>query len=430
MSLPGRLFAAYREAYRGLPRATWVLAAVFFVNRCGTMVLPFLALYLTTQRGLAESQVGLLLTFYGVGSGVGSYLGGELTDRLGPRRVQAGALICLGVGLLALGQLRHAGTIGAGLFLIASTGEMFRPASAVAVAASAPRERWTQAFSLRRLALNLGMTFGPMVGGFLAARDYRLLFVVDGSTALLAAGVLLLFDRSNDAAPAPAAVDAGKATRAGGSPWRDGPFLALFGILFVYGSVLYQFFSTYPLTLHEVHRLPEPKIGSIYAINTVLIVVCEMLLVRRLAALPPLRVAGLGNLLFCGGLGLLPFVHGYSLIAASVVVWTCGEMLTMPFLETVAAGRGDERSRGRYLGAYNFAFSLAFAVAPVLGVTLYARFGARPLFAGMMVVGVLLCLALQALAPRLPGDHAASAPPGAAAEAVPAAPAGPAVPSP
>src|SRR5258705_13216290 len=76
---------AYRDAYSGLPRATWVLAAVCFVNRCGTMVLPFLMLYLTSQRGFSAAASGVVLSLYGVGAGGGAVSGGVLTDWLGAR---------------------------------------------------------------------------------------------------------------------------------------------------------------------------------------------------------------------------------------------------------------------------------------------------------------------------------------------------------
>ncbi|HEV8628871.1 MAG TPA: MFS transporter [Thermoanaerobaculia bacterium] len=390
-----RLLAAYRDGYSGLPRGAWVLAAACFLNRSGTMVLPFLAIYLTSRHGFTPQRAGVVVTLYGLGSGVGTYWGGRLTDRFGPKRVQVVSLTCNGVGFLMLGRLTSPPAIALAVFLVGATAEAFRPANAAAFAAHAPRERWTQAFTLRRLALNLGMTCGPTLGGFLAAHDYGLLFVVDGGTCLAAAAVIALLDRP----PALAPLATGEP--GGSSPWRDRPFLAMLACSTLYAAVLYQFFSTYPLTLHEVHRFREPQIGGVYAINTVLIVVCEMLLVRRLSAASPLRVASWGMLLFCGGFGLLPFGRGYGFVAATVVVWTAGEMLTMPFLETVAAARGDARSRGSYLGAYSFAFSIAFASAPLLGTALYQRLGARPLFAGYAAVGVVLWVALRALAPRL-----------------------------
>ena len=390
-----RLLAAYREAYSGLPRDLWVLAAACFVNRCGTMVLPFLMLYLTTQRGFSAASAGIVLSLYGLGSGVGGLLGGTLSDRIGARYVQVGALSLAGGGFVVLGQLRAPMAIHAAAFALAVVNEAFRPANGTAVAAAAPPERLTQAFSLRRLALNLGMTCGPALGGVLAARDYGLLFLVDGGTCLLAAGVLAALDRT----PAPRRM--GAAAAAAASPWRDVPFLALLALAVGHASVLYQFFSTYPLALRELHGFREPQVGSVYAINTILIVLVEMVLVRRLAARAPLHVAAWGALLFCGGFALLPLGRGYLFVAATVVVWTCGEMLTMPFLETVAAARADERSRGRYIGAYNFAYSSAFAAAPALGAWVYQRSGPTTLFAGCGVVGIVLWVGLRALSPRL-----------------------------
>src|SRR6185503_11451375 len=139
----------------------------------------------------------------------------------------------------------------------------------------------------------------------------------------------------------------------------------------------------------------------------------------------PLRVAAWGTLLFGCGFALLPLSRGYPFVAATVVVWTFGEMLSMPFLETVAASRGDERSRGRYLGAYNFAYSVSFAGAPALGAWIYQRFGAVPLFAGIGVVGVVLWLGLRMLSPWLTGrrsdTEAEGTAPAAAAALVPPA---------
>jgi predicted MFS family arabinose efflux permease len=413
------VLTAYREAFSGLPRATWVLAAVCLVHRAGTMVLPFLALYLTARRGMTPGEAGLVLSLYGIGSGVGAFWGGRLTDRFGPRHVQMASLVLAGLGFLLLGQLDRPGTIRAAALLLATAAEAFRPANSVAFANAVEPGRWSQAFALRRLAINLGMTCGPALGGVLAARDYGLLFLVDGGTCLAAGALLAALYR-------PAAPTLAERSRTGGrSPWRDGPFLGLLLACTTFAAVLYQFFATYPLALRDLHRMPEPQIGSVYAINTVLIVLVEMVLVRQLSRRRPLAVAAWGGLLFCGGFALLPFGHGYAFVAATVVVWTVGEMLTMPFLETVVASRGDERSRGSYLGSYNFAFSVAFAGAPLLGMALYERVGPRILFAGCGLLGIVLWLGLRALA-RWLEPAAAGAADDAATPASPAPPLAPA----
>jgi predicted MFS family arabinose efflux permease len=386
---------AYRDAFSGLPRAAWVLAAVCFVHRSGTMVMPFLALYLTARRGMTPGEAGVVLSLYGVGAGVGAFWGGRLTDRFGPLRVQVASLALAGVGFLLLGQLDRPALIRIAAFLLATAAEAFRPANSVAFAAAVEPVRWTQAFTLQRLAFNLGMTCGPALGGVLAARDYGLLFQVDGGTCLAAAALLAALGRS----PLPAAASTEGA--AGLSPWRDGPFLVFLAACTAFASVLYQFFATFPLALRELHRLAEPQIGSVYAINTVIIVLFEMILVRRLSRRRPLATAAWGALLFCGGLAMLPLARGYAFVAFTVVVWTVGEMLTLPFFQTVVAARGDERSRGSYLGSYSFAFSVAFAGAPLAGMALYELIGPVALFAGYGAIGAGLWVALRALSPRL-----------------------------
>ena len=391
---------AYRDAFSGLPRGPWVLAAVCLVHRSGTMVLPFLALYLTSRHGFSAAEAGLVLALYGAGSGVGAFVGGQLTDRWGAHRVQALSLVLAGIGLWVLGELEGRWAIRLAVPFVGIAAEAFRPANSTAFAAQAPPERWSQAFALRRLAINLGMTLGPALGGILAAHDYHLLFLVDGVTCLAAAALLLVADRDRSVPAAQrsaAAAAAGTAALPLRSPWRDPPFLALLAMVLAVNVVFMQVLSTYPLALRDLHGFTEPMTGSIYAINTLVIVLFEMVLVRRLSSLPPLAVARWGAVLLCGGFALLPFGRGYPFVALTVLVWTAGEMLTMPFFETVAAQRGDEASRGRYLGAYNLAFALAFGLAPLLGTAIYERAGTLAFWGGCGAVGLLVAVGLRAV---------------------------------
>src|SRR5687768_13891228 len=78
----------YRAAYAGLPREVWVLAGVLLVNRVGTMVLPFMALYLTSQLGMSAGLAGRLISVYGLGAICGAYVGGRLAAVHGALRVQ------------------------------------------------------------------------------------------------------------------------------------------------------------------------------------------------------------------------------------------------------------------------------------------------------------------------------------------------------
>lgn len=384
------LAAAYRDAFSGLSRPVWLISAATLVNRSGTMVLPFLALYLTAERGLSTTQAGQTLAVYGIGGVAGSYLGGWLADLFPPRRVMEASLALTGAGFLVLGHLEARWTILLMMLALSLVAEAFRPACSAALAAEAgPGER-TRAFALNRLAINMGMSLGPAVGGFLAARDYGWLFRVDGATCVLAALFLLVSFRGEPPVARPSFAAAGGV--ADRSPWRDAPFLAAMLLLFLLATVTFQLASTYALTLRDLYGFGESRIGLVLAINTVIIVLVEMVLIHRLQRKNPLRLAAVGSFLLCLGFGLLPFgvAGGFAYVAFTVVIWTMGEMVTLPVMAGVVANRAGETSRGRYMALFTVAFEGALVTAPLIGTWVYQMFGPRILWGGCIGIGGLL----------------------------------------
>jgi len=390
---------SYREAFSGLPRSVWLLATAQFVNRSGTMVLPFLTLWLIEERGFSPVTAGRALGLYGIGAMIGAIAGGYLVDILSPRRVMILSLLGAGAGFIILGRIesRH-GLLGM-LFALSLVAEALRPAASTALARSAAPGERVRAYALNRLAVNLGMTFGPTVGGFLAMRSYDWLFLVDGATCLLAAGLLRTFyrdePRPREAGSAAAGIEAPR------TPWRDGPLLVFLGLFTLYIVVLFQVFSTYPLYIHRDLGHSEGLLGILLGTNTLVIVAVEMVIVHRLRNVPPLKLIGPGCFLFCAGLALMPLGSGFAWLLFTVLVWTAGEMLALPFVETIVADRADERSRGRYLGMLTVSFALALVIAPVAGTWVYGHAGPAALWFGCGGVGAVLCLGFRALGERL-----------------------------
>lgn len=96
----GRLFKTYKDAYSGLNATVWLLCLVVLINRAGTMVMPFMTLYLTKVLNYGAAEAGLFLGGFGVGAILGSYSGGWLVSRLNSTLVQAFALLVQGSGFL------------------------------------------------------------------------------------------------------------------------------------------------------------------------------------------------------------------------------------------------------------------------------------------------------------------------------------------
>jgi MFS family permease len=393
--------AAYRGAFSGLNRQVWLLAFASLINRCGTMVLPFLTLFLIEKRGFTTAGAGQAMAVYGMGAVAGSYLGGWLSDRIEARSIMIGSLIGTALGFFVLGQVEARSAIILTMLALSVVGEMFRPSNAAAVAAAADPGRATQSFSLLRLAVNVGMTLGPAVGGFLALHNYHWLFWIDGATCLAAAGVLALYFRPDR--PVISAHEEGAAAvkGTGRSPWSDPFLLALLSLMFVLAVVIFQIMSTYPLTLRQLYGFTEDRIGIILAINTFFVVLFEMVIVHSVRNLDQLRLGGWGSLLFCLGFGLLPFGAGspfpFGYVAATVAVWSFGEMLSMPMAAGLIANRADEKSRGRYMGLYMLSFSLAFVVAPLVGTWIFGRFGPRAIWYVCGLTGIPLWLGFHVL---------------------------------
>lgn len=392
------ILRTYQAAFRGLPRPVWALAAVTLVNRAGTMVLPFLILYFTTEKGFSAGEAGGLLAIYGGGAMGGAYLGGRLADRIGALRVQGLSLLATGLAFLLLGTLDSTVFIAATLAVLALVGEAFRPANAAALAELSPPEVLIRAYALRRLAINIGMTLGPAVGGYLAVIGYEWLFRVDALTCF-AAALMLRITLPADTRPAPEAKEA-KHDGAAVSPWRDPVFVAFLFLTFLLASVFFQIFSTFPLTLRDHFGLSEDRIGLVLAFNTLLIILFEMVLTHRLERRDPLRVLAVGAFLSGFGLSLLPLGSSAIFLLGTVAIWTLGEMLAAPTAEGFVASRAAPQARGRFMGLFVLAWSAAFMVAPLSGTLIYSRFGQEALWYGCGGIGVVLFFGYCALSKR------------------------------
>lgn len=388
------IYRLYRSAFAGLSRDIWLLSLVLLVNRAGTMVLPFLALYLTKEKGFPVTVAGQILGLYGIGAIAGAYLGGWLSDRIGSIRVMQLSLFSSALFYFFLSQLESLFAISAIVLCLSAVAEAYRPATmSAATGFSHPANR-ARALALLRLAANLAMSIGPAVGGLLALYSYFWLFVGDGITCLAALALLLIFFSARESHLTTRKMEPGTHDR---SPWKDGPFLMLMLLTIVLASVFLQIFSTFPIFLREAYLLSEEKIGILIACNALIIILFEMLLIKAVEKMNMMLLVGLGGFLTCLGFFLLPFGSSLIYILFTIVVWTCGEMLSMPLTNTIIANRASSRYRGRYMALYTISFSIAFVISPITSTTIYEKMGPDILWYSIGLIGILLAAGFAAL---------------------------------
>lgn len=373
-----RTLNLYLKSFAGLSRSAWLLSLVTLINRSGTMVIPFLAIYLTEQRGFTLGQAGMATAFFGVGSLVGSYLGGYLTDRIGYYRVIFWSLFLGGVLFVGFGYVHGIGTIFAGIFVLSTIGESFRPAVMTALAVYSEPETRTRSYSLMRMAINLGFTIGPAAGGFLAGSfGYGSLFWADGLTCVAAAVAFRIWLNPKNAAPKES-----RLVEEGGngfdSPYRDKTYLAFIGLNILSGIIFLQLLSALPAFYRFDMQLSKGEIGLLLAFNGLIVFLLEMPLVSILQRkMGVIHSMGTGVLLFGFSYLVLNFsgLGSIALAIVSMAALSVGEIFNMPFANTYAMGRTNENNRGKYMGLYSMSYSTAHIIGPFLSMKVADHWG-------------------------------------------------------
>jgi MFS family permease len=361
-----RVWAAYLAPFRGLPREVWYLSIVMFINRSGSMVLPFLTLYANKVLGYSVESAGTMVAWFGLGSCLGAFSGGWLVSRFGSLRVQITAFCCSALGFVILSQITSYVWFSVTLFLMSIAGEAFRPANAAAIADYSPPEVHPRAYALNRLASNFGFSIGPPLGGWISTFSYFWLFQIDAATCFLAAVAILFLFRGR-VIKQRFGHESAETDEPRRNPWTDVWFLGFLGMTLLTYIIFFQLVSTYSLYLADEYRLPNWEIGVLLGMNTMGVVLFEMLLVNYLLEYSKLHLIACGSFLMCLGMSALVFGQGFWFAAAAVVVWTVGEMLAMPQAMAFVAAYAGSRNRGRYMGAYTTAISGSFVGSALVG---------------------------------------------------------------
>ncbi|HZJ53561.1 MAG TPA: MFS transporter [Myxococcaceae bacterium] len=389
----------------GLTRDSWLLGLATLVNRAGTMVIPFLALHFTRNLGFSAGQAGVALAVYGVVSLLISPFAGRLADRVGSQRILTVSLFLGGLGFWALPLLKTMPQVLVGMVVLSAVSEAMRPATLALVSDLAPPELRRQAFALNRLAINLGMSVGPALGGFLAAHSFQMLFWVDGATSIAAALVLLLFPLRVRSVEAHAAGT--PSLGAIGDRRLRYVIVCLLPVLLVF----FQHEGAMPVWMVEQLGMPTQNFGLIFTINTVLIVFLEVRLNGMTAHWSPARALSVGSALCTVGFGALAFLTSYWGIVLTVVIWTFGEMILFPSTATYVSELAPPGRRGEYMGFYSMTFGIGFTIGPWAGLNVLEAAGARTLWISCLAVGTLSTLLLA----RIRTEHQSAMAPGVVA---------------
>jgi len=392
-----KLLTNYKESFSGLSSDIWWLAFITFINRAGTMVLPFLSLYLTDYLDFTLSDVGWVMSIFGLGSLTGSWLGGKLTDKLGFYTVMFWSLLLTGICFLSLQYASTFLEFGLGIFITMTIADTFRPALFVSLKAYSKPENQTRSLTLVRMAINIGFTLGPFLGGIIISFfSYKGLFWIDGLTCISAILVFRMVLKEKKVSheiikeSTKEEFQKNKIT----SIYKDKPYWIFLAIMFLMGFVFLQLFTTMPLFYKEVHGLTEVEIGLLMSLNGLIIFVLEMPAVHYIekSFWNKIKVILYSMVLFSLSFFVLP-ISWIGILVVSMILITIAEMLAFPLANTFAMSRAIQGKEGQYMALYAMSFSLAHIFSAKIGMEMIDNYGYNSnwmLMAVLSLVAVLL----------------------------------------
>ncbi len=330
------------------------------------MVMPFIAIYLTDQLGWSKSHAGIVISCYGIGSMVGSLIGGALIDRIGSYRAMLHSLWVGGVMFMSLVFFKEFYSLCIMLFLTSLLADIFRPAAFGSLNVYSKPENLTRSNALVRLAINLGISIGPLIGGLIMEyASYDWLYIIDGVTCILAS-LYLYFFLENKESKTPKK----RSELVGKLAIQDTKYLIFLFLSMISLVVFFQIINVVPIFLKEFHCMEEDQIGLFFTINGLMIVLLEMPIIHYLEERKQVYTPLIIGVLIIG-LGHLPLlmytVPVFLVIVLYNLIISIGEILNFPFINTYTLIRAKGNQLGSYVGLMTMLFSLAYIIAPLIG---------------------------------------------------------------
>lgn len=394
MAIHNKVKQLYVNAYSGIRSEVWWLSLIMLINRSGAMVFPFMSIYLTHHLHFTEIQAGWILSSYGMGSMVGVLAGGWLADKYGSFIVQFISQILSGIGWLLLSQVTMYEQLIFLVFFQSMISDAFRPANNSSVTAFTDFHNRTKSFSLNRMAMNMGYTVGPAIGGIFATISYTWLFWGDGMSCIISAFFFIFLFRRHffDKDKKSQENNANQLLKQS-NPLKDSLFLCFTGCTILFGTLFFQLLFTLPVYYANIYKINEAYIGTLLAINGFFVFFTEMTFVYLIGnRINHQKLIVVGIVVTGISFYMLNWIIHPAWLILSMVVISVGEIMTMPFIQTYVANRAPQGGLGRYLAFYSFAYSVSLIIAPLIGMWTIKTYGFTILWDGAMVIAVITAL--------------------------------------
>jgi MFS family permease len=358
------MLAKLKKTYHEFPRKFWVLVAASFVDRVGaTLIFPFFALYITQKFEVGMTQAGVLIGVFSIAGMVGNVLGGALTDRFGRKGMVLFGLVFSALSSVSMGLANDLAVFYVLAILVGVLSDVAGPAWQAMVADILPEEQRAEGFGVLRVVANMAWIVGPTIGGFMAARSYLLLFVMDAVSSLITAAIIFrMIPETKPEARGEAPPESIAGSFAGYfKVLADRLYMAYIVVSMLMLVVYLQMYTTLSVYLRDMHGVPPQGYGFVLTSSAITVILFQFPVTRRVKKYPPMLMMALGSAFYLVGFSMYGFVSAYALFILAMVLITVGEMIVMPISQALAANFAPEDMRGRYMAVFSLAWMLPSA---------------------------------------------------------------------
>jgi MFS family permease len=387
------IFPNFKKIYNEFPSLFWIVVLARFIDSLGgTILFPFFSLYVTQKFGVGMLQAGVLLGINSFFALWGSMVGGALADKFGRKNLILFGLVLSAVSSLSLGLADSIQMMYPLIVIVGLLVSVANPAHEAMLADILPEAKRQEGYGILRVVFNYAWIFGTALGGFIAARSFFALFVIDAVVSCLVA--VLIFRLLPETKPR----EKDGAQQRELSFWetvkgyrvvlRDLAFVGFIVSGMLTLIVYIQQYSSLAVYLRDMHGIDSRGYGVILSITGLEVVLFQFWISRLIRYRPPFLIMMLGAGIFAGGVLLYGIVSGFAMFVVAAIIVCIGEMLYFPTSQVLVAGFAPQQMRGRYMAMAGFITSIPNAIGPGAAGYILDNFDPHLLWQ----IGALFCI--------------------------------------
>lgn len=387
------MFKRLKKIYLEFPQKFWVVVGASFIDRIGgTLLFPFFSLYITQKFNVGMTQAGVVLGIFSAFSLGGSMIGGALTDKFGRKKLILFGLVFSALSTLTLGLVNELAVLYPLAIVIGLLSNIAGPAHQAMVADLLPEKKRQEGFGILRVVANMSWIIGPTIGGYIANRNYFLLFLLDAVISCLVAAIFFFYipETKPETTQEQTSI---LATFAGYRVvLRDFAYVAFLVASILMGIVYQQMYNSLSVYLRDNHGISPQGYGFLLTTSAITVILFQFRTTRLIKKYPAFIMMALGTLFYMVGFGMFGFVTAYWLFAAAIVIITIGEMVIMPTASALATNFAPEDMRGRYMAVFGVSWALPATVGPSAAGLILDNFNPNLLWfigAGLCAISIL-----------------------------------------